>query len=214
MAEGLDLIRLFIRAQAEPSAEASDAFAENLTEDAVFKTSRGTFYGRDAIRQQLGTPLNAGNFRQAEWSKPEVAGDVIAVSGRLPITATVGGYDLRFELLEGGKIAGIEQITLPAPSLPPSPLRLDDEMKQTIADAWRGATILVISVDPEGRAVPSLRGTVQAFGADKLAFWARNGDGATVRALDSNPNLTFFYRNSPARTTYIFYGRGAVTHDE
>src|SRR5205814_10560772 len=113
MAEGLDLIRLFIRAQGEPSPEASDAFAENLTDDAVFKTSRGTFRGRDAIRQQLGAPLKAGNFRQAEWSKPEVAGDVIAVSGRLPITATVGGYDLRFELVEGGKIGSIEQMTVP-----------------------------------------------------------------------------------------------------
>src|SRR5690348_12545941 len=148
MAEGLDLIRLYIRAQGEPSSETTDAFAENLTEDAVFKTSRGTFYGRDAIRQQLGNTLTAGNFRQAEWSKPEVAGDVISTSGHLPIAATVGGYDLRFELVEGGKIGSIEQITLPAPPLPPSPLRLDDEMKQTIADAWRAATILVISVDP------------------------------------------------------------------
>jgi hypothetical protein len=213
MAEGLDLVRLYIRAQGEPSPEMSEAFAENLTEDAVLKTSRGSFQGREAIRQQLGSPLNAGNFRQAEWSKPEVKGDSIAISGRLPITATVGGYDLRFELVEGGRVGRIEQTTLPAPPLPPSPLRLDEEMKQTIAEAWRGATILVISVDPEGRAVPSLRGTVQAFGDDKLAFWARNGDGATVRALDSNSNLTFFYRNPPARTTYIFYGRGHVTGD-
>jgi len=214
MAEGLDLVRLYIRAQGDPSPEATQAFADNLTDDAVLKTSRGSFTGRPAIEQALGNPLTVGQFRQAEWSRPEVAGDTIAVSGRLPITATVGGYDLRFSLVEGGKVASIEQTTVPAPPLPPSPLKLDDEMKQTIIEAWRGATILVIGVDEDGRAVPSLRGTVQPLGDDKLAFWARNAEGTTVSSLESNPNLTFFYRNPPARTTYIFYGRGEVTTDE
>ena len=213
MTDAAEVARLYIQAQSDPTPESISALLAHVSDDTTLK-GRGTFTGPGAIAQQLANQNTAANFRWASWSEPKTDGNGVTVSGRLPIEATVGGYDLRFEFGADGKIAHIEQVTLPAPPLPPSPLKLDDEMKQTIIEAWRGATILVISVDSDGRAIPSLRGTVQPFGDDGLAFWARNAEGSTVGALETNPNLTFFYRNPPARTTYIFYGRGRVTKDD
>lgn len=209
-----EAVRLYIRAQAEQTDEARQMLADALANDAALKTPRGTFAGKAAFLEQLSNALTADNFRQASWSEPRREGGALLISGRLPVTATVGGYDLRVEFAVDGRIASVEQAVLPAPPLPPSNLNLDDEMKQTISEAWRGWPLLVACVAANGQPLLSLRGTVQPFGDDCLAFWARNVAGGTVLALETNPRLTLFYRNTQTHITYTFYGRGWVTNDD
>jgi Pyridoxamine 5'-phosphate oxidase len=214
MTDRFHVVRLYIQAQAERTEDNAEALAGALAADVFLKTSRATFEGRAMVLEQVGLPLTAPGFRQADWSEPQADGNSVRVSGLLPITALQGGFDLRFDFRDDGLVNRIEQITLPAPPLPPSQLRLSNDMKQLIKDAWVAAPIMVVSVDPTGQARVTLRGTVQPISDDKLAFWARNAEGGTVGALDTNPKLTLFYRNPQIRTTVSFYGRGRVTKDE
>ena len=214
MTDRFDVVRLYVQAQGERTEDRARALAEAFADDVVLKTSRAMFQGRDMVLEQVGVPLTAPAFRRADWTEPQADGDSVRVSGRLPITALQGGFDLRFDFGRDGLVSRIEQITLPAPPLPPSELRLSEDMKQLIKDARTATPILVVSVDPTGQARVTLRGTVQAISDERLAFWARNAEGGTVGALDTNPKLTLFYRNPQIRTTLSFYGRGWVTKDE
>jgi predicted pyridoxine 5'-phosphate oxidase superfamily flavin-nucleotide-binding protein len=207
-------VELYIKAQADRSDELISALADLFTDDIVIETSRGNFEGKAAALAQVGSGQAPAVFQQATWSDPKKEGASLSLSGRLPITAAQGGYDLRFDFAPDGRVRRIQQITVPAPPLPPSPLRLSDDLKQLIKDAWNTSPMLVAAVDPNGQPRLSLRGTVQAISDDRLAFWARNADGGTVGGLEKNPLVTLFYRNPGTRTTFYFYGRAHVTRDE
>jgi hypothetical protein len=207
------LARCYVLAQSGDEA-AAGLLAENLDEDVVLQTSRAEFRGREAVLAQIGAEANRAAFREAAWGQPKPEGDSLRLEGRLPLEALTGGFDLCLRSGPGGRIVRIEQLTLPAPPLPAGPVRLSPAMREAIGAAWRSYTILVISVDDNGYARPTLRGTVQAWGDDCLAFWARNAEGGTVGNLASNPRLTLFYREPPARTTLTFYGRARLHADE
>ncbi len=209
-----EAIKTYIRAQGERSPENIEALSAFFADDVVIATPRGSFEGKEKALASVGAPLTAPNFQQATWTEPKDDGNSFFITGRLPLHATQGGYDIRFNFDSSGHIKHVDQQTLPAPPLPPSPMVLSPELKQVIADAWNTNPILVAAVDPNGQPRLSLRGTVQATADDKLAFWARNADGGTIGGLEKNPLLTLFYRNPAARTTYYFYGRGHVTKDE
>src|SRR5205823_8683388 len=96
MTDAAEVARLYIRAQSDPTPENIAVLAAHVSGNTMLK-GRGTFMGPEAIAQQLANPNTAANFRWAKWSEPKADVNSVSVSGRLPIEASVGGYDLRFE---------------------------------------------------------------------------------------------------------------------
>lgn len=212
---GAEIANLFVKAQSTADAGLIAEVARVLADDAVLKLPRSTLTGRAAILEQLASADVARGFAQAEWSPPESEGDLISISGRLPLRALLGGYMLRFVLGPGGKVSRVEQVNLPAPPLPPDPMRLPVEIKQAIDGSYlNGTPVMFACVDVTGQALLSLRGSAQAYSDDQLAFWARNREGGSVGALATNPRVTAYYRDARVRATYTFYGRGRATRDE
>jgi hypothetical protein len=214
MTTQVEAARLYVRAQAEQSDEAMDLLADALADDVAITTPRGTFNGKRAFLEQLANPALADSFRKATWGEPRPNGGTLQISGRLAPPVGISGYEIGVEFAADGRIASVVQAILPGPPLPPSRLHLDAEMKQTINDAWRDAPFLVACAAANGQPLLSLRGTVQVYGEDCLAFWARNITGGTLQAIEANPRVTLLYRNGQTRTNYTFYGRGWITKDE
>lgn len=91
------------------------------------------------------------------------------------------------------------------------PIQLTDEIRQHVNGALVNGTPMIIAVvTPDGRPRLSFRGSTQVFSEDALGFWARNAEGETMGALQSNPNVAFMYRAPATRTTLQFTGRARI----
>ncbi len=91
------------------------------------------------------------------------------------------------------------------------PIQLTDEIRQHVNGALANATPMILAVvTPDGRPRLSFRGSTQAFSDHQLGFWARNAEGETMAALQSNPNVAFMYRGPATRTTLQFTGRARI----
>jgi hypothetical protein len=102
---------------------------------------------------------------------------------------------------------------MPAPAVPdPSSIELTDPIIATInGAAERRAPMAVAYVDPLGQPQLSPRGTVQVYGPDQLALWARSR--GLPDALAVNPRVALLYQNLPDRTIYQFTGRARPVDD-
>src|SRR5215472_9513106 len=88
---------------------------------------------------------------------------------------------------------------------------LDDEVKGLInAATVAGAPMILASVDAEGRPRLTFRGSLQAFSADQIGFWARNAEGATMENIAGNPNVAMVYRNPQTRVILQLAGRARI----
>ena len=88
---------------------------------------------------------------------------------------------------------------------------LDDEIKGLInAATVSGAPMILASVDAGGRPRLTFRGSLQAFSADQLGFWARNAEGSTMANIAGNPNVAMMFRNSQTRVMLQLNGRARV----
>src|SRR5579871_3544757 len=88
---------------------------------------------------------------------------------------------------------------------------LDDELKGLINGALAaGAPLIVASVDAEGRPRLTFRGSLQAIGDDRVGFWARNAEGATMANIAANPHVAMMYRNAQTRVVLQLSGRARV----
>jgi hypothetical protein len=94
-------------------------------------------------------------------------------------------------------------------------IRFDARMQADINGALEdGHPVVVCAVTPAATPAVSLRGTVQTFGDDGLAFWVRNQEASeTVRAIAVNPVVAAVYANLPARRHYTMLGRARVEPD-
>ncbi len=98
------------------------------------------------------------------------------------------------------------------PAESPGPVHLSGELAATINSAAARRTPIAVSyVDDAGRPQLSLRGTVQVYGVDQLALWARSP--GLPRALAVNPHVALLYEDWANRTLYSFTGRGRPDAD-
>lgn len=100
-------------------------------------------------------------------------------------------------------------------------LKLTPEIKKLINEAYvpNDFPIIMAHVDEQGRPGASYRGSVIAFSDTQIGVWARHADGATVKAIEKNPNVTLVYREpSPdhgrSRAVITFRGRARVDGSE
>lgn len=94
-------------------------------------------------------------------------------------------------------------------------IELTEEIIERVDGALAGRKPITVSyVGLDGRPHMSLRGSTHVHGPDKLAIWVRHASGGIVDAIARNPAVGLLYRDSDARTTYVFSGRASVASDD
>jgi hypothetical protein len=192
-----------------------DSVAGYLTDDVVVETQWGRAEGVEGALALLHEPRIAGLLAAGpRWTEPAESGDTIAVTARFPAAAPFGGVEFVFTFT-GAQISRVEQQILSATPVPPTELRLTDEIKDAVNGAFDNQTPMMIAYsDGEGEIHLSFRGTIQAYSDDRLAVWARDPAGGLPRHILVQPKVTLFYHDPKTRTTYTFYGRARITDDQ
>ena len=93
-------------------------------------------------------------------------------------------------------------------------IELTDEMRTRLASALSdGYPVVAASVDPDGQPKLSFFGSTHVHSADQLALWVRNPEGGTLRRIETNPRMSFLYRNPVDRVRWVFEGRARRVED-
>jgi hypothetical protein len=192
-----------------------DSVAGYLADDLIVESQFGRAEGVEEALALLREPRIAGLLAAGpHWTEPEEDGDTITVTARLPATAPFGGVEFVFTFT-GPKISRVEQQTLAATPVPPTELRLTEEIKNAVNGAFDNQTPMMIAYsDGDGEIHLSFRGTIQAFSDDQMAVWARDAGGGLPRHIPARPKVTLFYHDPKTRTTYTFYGRARIADDK
>jgi hypothetical protein len=212
MTEQTDAVAAYQTAMLSPeTAAAAAVLAGHLSDGVVVETSFGRAEGVDAVLALLREPRMAGLLAAgAQWSPPSADGDRIVLTAKLPSTAPYGGLELTFEFA-GAKISRVEQLTFPPAPVPPAELRLSDDIRDAVNGALDNKTPMLIAYRDDASEIHlSFRGSIQAYGDDALALWARDPEGGLPRNIAARPQVTLFYHDPASRTTYTFYGRARV----
>jgi hypothetical protein len=94
------------------------------------------------------------------------------------------------------------------------PLEVDQDMRTAIGGAFESRNFVTVGyLGDDGYAHISRRGTVQVYGDQQLALWARKRDDGLARAVASRPELTLLYVDMRVPQLYTFYGKAEVSSD-
>ncbi len=214
MTDQLAAVEAYVKALTDPGEAATQAVAAVLADDVVVQSNFGKAAGPQEAIALLREPRTAAALAAgAQWSAPSADAGRVVLTARLPDTAPSGGVEFVFEF-SGGKIARVEQQTLPAAPVRPVPLRLTDAIRAAVNGALDNSTPMLIGYRDDADQIHlSFRGTIQTRGDDQLALWARDPDGGLPRNIAARPQVTLFYHDPARRTTYSFYGRARVEDD-
>ncbi len=208
------VVDAFVGALREPSAESREALHAALADGVEVFASFGVGSGPAAVDALLDHPLVQRLLGAGTWSEPADEGDLVAVSVTAPPAAAVGGFRFAVHVDAQRRIDRIEQDLIPAPPLTPAPIVFTDAHAELLAGALANGTPVVVGyVDADGVPHLSYRATAQVIGPDRLGMWIREPGGGLVRALATNPHLSFFYGDRAAGVTLQFYGRGRIDDD-
>jgi hypothetical protein len=171
--------------------------------------------GKEAVLGALDNPMVAGFFGGATWGEAESDGaDVVTLTGTLPPVAPIGGFKVNVGFDADDRIARVQQEMLRPEPLDPLPIELDDDTATALSSCIENNSVPILGyVDDAGQPHLSLRATVQVFGKDQLAVWARDPNGGLPRAVVQHPRLTIFQREPTGMST-VYYGRGRLATDE
>jgi len=211
--EQISAVEAYQAALSSPDAAATEAVTGVLADDVVVETNFGRAEGIDAALALLAEPRIAGLAAGASWSPPSTDRNRVVVTATPPGPAPFGGLEVVFEFA-GPKIVRVEQQTLPAAPPEPAPLRLTDDIKNAVNGALDNGTPMMIAYnDADQRIHLSFRGTIQSYGDDRLALWARDPQGGLPRNIADRPQVTLLYHDPATRASYNFYGRARLEHD-
>jgi hypothetical protein len=151
----------------------------------------GPTVGPEAVISQLRAFQSAGRYARAgRW---HVEGTKAFAD--MPVDSFYAAYtwDLSFDA--DGLVTKVVQTGVPQPApLPPSPVRIDDDLADALRIARETRNPLIVAyVDAAGRPSQAPRGTVQTFSETQLALWAHNPLGGLVKGLRANPNVSLHY---------------------
>lgn len=183
-----------------------------LADDIVVETNFGRAEGAQAAVALLAEPRIAGLVTGVRWSAPAADGDRVTATGTPSGPASLGLEAVAES--DGSRITRLELAMLPPAPPEPAPLRLADDIKNAVNGALDNGTPVLIGYTDDARQIHlSFRGTVQAYGDDALALWAREPGGGLPRNIAERPQVTLLYHDPARRVTYSFYGRARVEHD-
>jgi predicted pyridoxine 5'-phosphate oxidase superfamily flavin-nucleotide-binding protein len=204
----------YVAALVDPTDEHLDALAGALSDRAVVVGPAGPGESRETIRDALANPRLPGLLTGATPSVREVEPHGATVELELAPGKAMSRLVLHVAFDGAGRIVRVEQEMALAPPPPVTPLRLTEDIKESVAGAFANGTPVVVAyVDAAGVPHLSLRGSTQPYGDTQLAMWIRDPAGGLVRALPDNPHVALFYRDPATRTSYQFTGRARVDSD-
>jgi hypothetical protein len=170
--------------------------------------------GREQVLAALASPRFPGLFTDAQWSGPVASDAAVEMRAELSPGRVYGAVTLVVARDDEGAITEVLQEVVPAPPPLAAPVVLTEDVKAVIGGALANGTPVVVAyVDADGAPHVSLRGSVQAFGDDRLAIWVRDPAGGLPRAIPGNPRVALFYRDPTTRTTLQFAGRARIDDD-
>jgi hypothetical protein len=156
--------------------------------------------------------------KAATWDSSEDDSS-LKVTAELPLDSFYARYVWDMALDAAGHVTKITQSGIAnTEPLPPSPVRLNEEITAALSIA--GATrnpLIVAYVDAEGRPSQAPRGTVQVFSDTQLALWLHNPFGGLATAVGANNAVSLHYWGGIG-TEYggalLFQGRARIEEDE
>ncbi|MCG6877271.1 MAG: hypothetical protein LJE97_19440, partial [Betaproteobacteria bacterium] len=148
--------------------------ADLLADEVEFQTL-GKISGREAVLQRMTADDTGRVYREVMWSPPELEGDTVKITGKLPPGAASGGVILVLSFV-GERISAIRQQPLYGGTpMPAAPVKLTDELKKLVDNALATRHPMIVAyVDAKGQPILSFRGSTQSFSDDQLAIWVRN----------------------------------------
>lgn len=213
MSVRISAVEAFEQALSRADDRAGADVARLLATDVVALTNFGRAEGVEAAIEVLTGSRLAGFATGARWSEPEVDGDRVVVTASQPANALVGGLEFTF-WFTGDKISRVEQQILPAAPPEPTLLRLTDDIKKAINGALDNQTPMLIAYCDDAEHIHlSFRGTVQSYGDEQLALWARDPEAGLPRNIVAHPQVTLFYHDPTSRASYSFQGRARIESD-
>ena len=207
-----DLAQLYLAALSKPDDASLAALSPALADDVRAAGLFGAGEGRDAVLLSTSAPPYP-LLASAQWAEPDVDDDIITVRGTFPTGLPVAAITVTMRVA-GDKLVELTQELEQAPPAAATPLVIDEQIAAVIDGALDNKTPFVVAyVDASGIPHVSPRGTVQSHGTDEVAMWIRDPAGGLLRAIATNPNLSLFYRDASARTSYELTGRARVVDD-
>ncbi|MET0307341.1 MAG: hypothetical protein ABW023_01425 [Sphingomonas sp.] len=207
--------KLYLHALRTGSAEAVAALVDRVVPDAILSTGKECVEGReDVLTRITGQWPLTSVYHQGAWSEPTIDGDNVTVSGRFDwLGASPNTVNLAFAFDGEDRIREVTQQNIPA-SPQPSPDAIPDSVAAMVNSALANGTPLVLGyVGEDGKAKLSLRGSVQVSGPRQLSMWLRNAEGGAAKLAARGGDFTLLYRDSRARQTVTFEGKGSIVAD-
>jgi hypothetical protein len=206
-----DTIRRFTAVMSGPNADNIAALSEVLADDIRVAGMIAAGTDKATVVGGLDSPMAAALFGAAEWPDPEIDGNTITLTAKLPAGAPLGGMLFELTLDGSGQICQVLEEMVPAAPPAPTTLKLTDEIKAQVNGALDGGTpIIVAYVDDKGVPRMSYRGTAQAYSDDQLAMWNRDRVGGMTKAIASHPNVAAFFRSATNGMAYQLSGRARI----
>jgi predicted pyridoxine 5'-phosphate oxidase superfamily flavin-nucleotide-binding protein len=202
----------YIAALSSPNEATLTALASVLADDVRAAGMFGSGQGREAVLASTGAPPYP-LLASAEWGAPEIDGDVTSVRGTFPPGLPVVSVTVTMRFA-GETLVELTQELEQAKPAAPTALVIDDQVAAIIDGAFDNKTPFVVAyVDAAGVPHVSPRGTVQSWSPDQVAMWARDPAGGLLRAIETNPHVSLFYRDASTRIAYEITGRARVIDD-
>jgi hypothetical protein len=206
----------YVRALRTGAPTATRRVPEHLAADVVLSAGTTTIEGVEAVVDHLtGQQPSTPTYLKAGWSDPFEEGDRLVVVAEFPdLGASPSGARIVFTFDGDDKITAVEEtFSRPGPlaASPAIPLLARGMINGALAN---GTPLVVAYVDPDGHAQLSLRGSVQVYSDTQLCAWIRSATSGLAVAIETNPELTFLYRDSTLRLTMIIKGDGRVATDD
>ncbi len=209
----ISAIEAYQRALERADDRSAADVARLLTADVVALTNFGRADGAEAPSTTLTGSRLTALASGARWSQPEMDGDRIVVIGHQPVGAPISGLEFAFSFA-GDKISRVEQTDDrrgPPEADRPLPDRRHQEGGERGARQPDAHTHRLLR---RRRAHPSVvPGTLQTYGDEQLALWARDPEAGLPRNITAHPQVTLFYHDPGSRTSYMFQGRGRIESD-
>jgi hypothetical protein len=205
----------YVRALRSGEGSASKRAEPYLAPDVVATVGNSEFKGKDAVLAHItGIWPNTPVYQQGAWDDPSVDADVVTIEAEFPaFGAGASKATLTFSFNDDDQIVAVSENYSAGPR-PEAQKELPLVVRGMINNALvNGTPIVAAYTGEDGSPQLSLRGSLQVLSPTQLCAWLRSAEGGLNRALATNPQLSFLYRDSRTRSTLIIKGIGRIEDD-
>jgi hypothetical protein len=205
----------YVRALRSGEGSASKRAEPYLAPDVVATVGNSEFKGKDAVLAHItGIWPNTPVYQQGAWDDPSVDADVVTIDAEFPaFGAGASKATLTFSFNDDDQIVAVSESYTAGPRPEPQkeiPLVVRGMINSALVN---GTPVVAAYTGEDGSPQLSLRGSLQVLSPTQLCAWLRSAEGGLNRALATNPQLSFLFRDSRSRSTLIIKGIGRIEDD-